>query len=147
MKLTWILVADNARARFFTAESPASALEEMEGLVHPEGRLHDRDMTEDLPGRIKSPGAIGHAFEQETDPKRHEEEHFAKQVAHYLLDAHNAHKFEQLLIIADPTFLGLLRHQLPEHVKKQVCFELAKNITTEGVADIRKHLPDFLPNH
>jgi hypothetical protein len=35
---------------------------------------------------------------------------------------------------------------LPEHIKKHVCFELDKNITTQSAADIRKHLPDLLPN-
>ncbi|MEQ1637967.1 MAG: host attachment protein [Methylococcales bacterium] len=147
MKSTWILVADSVQARIFTADSPSSALEEIDTLVHPEGRLHDRDLTSDLPGRIKSSDGVGHAFEQQTDPKKHEAESFARLITDYLLDAHNAHKFEQLLIVAEPTFLGLLRSQLPEQIKKQICFELDKNITTESAADIRKHLPDFLPGH
>ena len=146
MKLTWILVADNTRARFFTADTPSSALEEIDELVHPEGRLHDRDITTDLPGRIKSSDGIGHAFEQPTDPKKHESEHFAKLITDHLLDAHNAHKFEQLVIVAGAPFLGLLRTLLPENIKKLVCYELDKSIATQSVADIRKHLPDFLPN-
>jgi protein required for attachment to host cells len=104
-------------------------------------------MTTDLPGRIKSSDGVGHAFEQPTDPKAHEAEHFAKLVVQYLLIAHNAHKFEQLLIVAGPGFLGLLRGQLPEQIKKQVCFELDKSIASQNSADIRKHLPDFLPNN
>ena len=78
MKLTWILVADNTRARFFTADTPSSALEEIDALIHPEGRLYDRDLTTDLPGRIKSSDEVGHAFEQPTDPKKHESEHFGE---------------------------------------------------------------------
>ena len=50
MKPTYILVADNVRARIFTAAAPASPLEEIEALAHAEGRLHDRDITSDLPG-------------------------------------------------------------------------------------------------
>ncbi len=146
MKLTWILVADNTQARFFTADTASSSLEEIDALAHPEGRLHDRDITTDLPGRIKSLDGVGHAFEQPTDPKKHESEHFAKQITDYLLVAHNAHKFEQLVIIAGASFLGLLRNHLPESIKKQVCYELEKNIATQSVADIRKQLPDFLPN-
>jgi protein required for attachment to host cells len=147
MKLTWILVADNTHARIFTAETPSSALEEIEGLVHTEGRLHDREMTSDLPGKIKSADGGGHAFEQPTDPKKHESENFAHRVAQHLEAAHNAKKFEQLLIVAEPSFLGLLRNCLPEQVKKQVCFELDKNITIESAAEIRQHLPEFLPNY
>ena len=147
MKSTYILVADNVRARIFTAAAPASPLEEIEALAHAEGRLHDRDITSDLPGKIKGEGSVGHAFEQPTDPKKHEADLFAHRIAHYLEDAHNANKFEQLLIIAEPSFLGLLRNCLPEQVKKSVCFELDKNITTQSADDIRKHLPTYLPSH
>lgn len=147
MKRTLIVVADNTRARFFTAETPSSALQEIEDLTHSEGRLHDREMTTDLPGKIKSSDGGGHAFEQPTDPKKHEADVFAHRVAHHLEEAHNAGEFQQLLIIAESSFLGVLRRCLPEQVKKAVCFELDKNITGQSAADIRKHLPEYLPSH
>jgi protein required for attachment to host cells len=147
MKSTYILVADSSRARIFTAATPSSALEEIEALAHTEGRLHDREMTSDLPGKVKGEGKMGHAFEQATDPKKHEASIFAHRIAGFLEDAHNEKKFEQLLIIAEPSFLGLLRNQLPEQIKKLVCFELDKNITTHSNDDIRKHLPTYLPSH
>jgi protein required for attachment to host cells len=146
MKLTWILVADSTRARIFTADTPSSPLEEIEDFSHSEGRLHDREITSDLPGKIKSVGGGGHAFEQPTDPKKHEADMFAHRVAQYLEDAHNTNRFEQLLIVAPPTFLGLLRNQLPEPIKKLVCFELDKEITRQSAADIRQHLPEYLSN-
>jgi len=148
MKSAWVLVADSTRARIFTVDTASSPLDEIETLTHAEGRLHDREMTSDLPGKIKSEGgAGGHAFEQPTDPKKHEADSFAHHVAHYLEAARNANKFEHLLIIADPSFLGLLRNQLSEHIKKQVSFELDKNITTLSADDIRTHLPEYLPIH
>ncbi len=75
-------------------------------LAHTEGRLHDREITSDFPGKIKGEGSVGHAFEQPTDPKKHEADNFAHRIAQYLEEAHNANKFEQLLIIAEPSFLG-----------------------------------------
>lgn len=146
MKSTWIIVADNTRARIFTADSPSSALNEIEDFTHTESRLHDKDMTTDLPGKIKSADGGGHAFEQPTDPKKHEADNFAHQVAQHLAAAHNANKFEQLLIIAEPSFLGLLRNRLAEHIKTHICFELDKNITHQSAENIRKHLPEYLPN-
>ncbi|TAN67890.1 MAG: host attachment protein [Methylobacter sp.] len=146
MKSTWIVVADSTRARIFTADTPSSPLEEIEDFSHTEGRLHDREMTSDLPGKIKSTGAGGHAFEQPTDPKKHEADTFAHHISQYLEEAHNANRFEQLLIIAAPSFLGLLRNNLPDQVKKLVRFELDKDITLMSAADIRQHLPEFLPN-
>lgn len=146
MKSTWIVVANNSQARFFTAETESSPLTEVETLTHQEGRLHDKEITSDLPGKIKGEGGSdSHAFEQATDPKQHEAEHFAHQVASYLEAAHNAHKFEQLLLVADPSFLGLLRNQISEQLRKLICFQLDKNITTETPAEIRLHLPKYLP--
>lgn len=144
MKSTWILVADSTRARIFTTESSSSPLEEIEDFSHTEGRLHDREITSDLPGKIKSVGGGGHAFEQPTDPKKHEAENFAHRVAQFLVDAHNENRFEQLLIVAAPSFLGLLRNHLPEQIKQLVRFELDKEITMLSAADIRQHLPQYL---
>lgn len=147
MKSTYILVADNVHARIFTAETPSSPLMEIEALAHVEGRLHDREITSDLPGKIKGEGNVGHSLEQPTDPKQHEADNFAHYIAHYLQDALNENKFEQLLIIAEPSFLGLLRNFLPEQIKKRICFELDKNITTHSADEIRSHLPAYLPSH
>ena len=147
MKPTWILVANNSQARIFTASTPSSVLAEIEGFAHTEGRLHDREITTDLPGKIKNTGGIGgHAFEQPTDPKKHEASNFAQQIANHLLTNFYQGKFAQLLIIAEPSFLGLLREHLPQQVKKQICFELDKNLVTFTIEQIRQHLPEYLPS-
>ncbi|MGR9085812.1 MAG: host attachment protein [Gammaproteobacteria bacterium] len=146
MSSIWILAADASRARFFSAESSSSPLEEIEDLAHPEARLHDRDITQDLPGKHKNFGGIaGHSYEQATDPKKYEAEIFARRIVQYLEEAHNADRFGRLIIIADPSMLGLLRKELPEQIKKQISFELDKNIASFDAADIRSHLPNFLP--
>ena len=145
MKLTWIVVANNSMARFFTVESESSPMTEIEALSHVEGRLHDREITSDFPGKIKGEGAVGHAFEQPTDPKKHEEDQFAYLVAKHLDAAYNEHKFNQLLLVAEPSFLGLLRHHLSDQLKKLVCFELDSNIATLTPDQIRTHLPKYLP--
>jgi protein required for attachment to host cells len=146
MKTTWILVANNANARIFTAETPSSPLTELEGFNHSESRLHDSELTTDLPGKIKNAGgtSAGHAFEQPTDPKKHEARVFAQELADYLETAHNEDKFRQLLLIADPSFLGLLRDELPDAVKLKVAFELDKNLVKSDAAEIREHLPTYL---
>lgn len=146
MPLAWILVANNTHARIFSAQTASSPLIEIESFVHTESRLHYREMTSDLPGKIRSEGGNGgHAFEQKTDPKDHEASNFAHFLAYFLENARVQNKFEQLLIMAEPSFLGLLRLQLPEPLKKLVAFELVKNITEHSAADIRAHLPKYLP--
>ncbi|MCW8855424.1 MAG: host attachment protein, partial [Gammaproteobacteria bacterium] len=51
MSTTWVVVADSSRARIFTAETSTSALQEIETLAHPEGRLHEQALSSDLPGK------------------------------------------------------------------------------------------------
>ena len=142
MKSTWILVADSSRARIFTVDTLSSPLEEIDDLTHMESRLRDREITSDLPGRNRGEGgAGGHAFEQATDPKQNEADSFAHYVAHYLDSARNNNKISRLLIVAEPTFLGLLRKHISEPLRKMVSFELDKNITEQSVDIIRKHIP------
>ena len=146
MRKTWIVVADNSRARIFTAETPSSPLIEVDSIVHPEARMHDRDITSDLPGRGSGTGGSRHSYEGETDAKDYENFEFAKRVADHLDDARKADKFKQLIIIAAPKLLGNLRSELNDQTKKLVTLELDKNLSQLNPEDIRKHMPEYLPN-
>lgn len=145
MKPTVIVVADSTRARIFTADSAHSPLIEIETMAHPEGRLHDRDITSDLPGKDSGAGGSGgHAYQSKTDPKKHELSEFAKRVAVHLDDARNANKLSNLLIVAEASFLGELRMHLSKATNEKVVLELNKNLVHHSAEDIRKHLPEFL---
>ena len=147
MLTTWLVVADHSRARFFEIESSSAPLKEFDTLVHGEARLHDREMTSDLPGKVKNPSGHGggHAFEQETDPKKHEAEVFATEIVRYLELAHNTNRFNKLIVIAEPTMLGLMRQHIPSHLSTHISLELDKNLAGHIAADIRAHLPEYLP--
>jgi len=145
MKPTWILVADSSRARIFTTDSSTSPLQEIETLAHPESREHEQEMTSDLPGKHQNDTGIGaHGFQDEIEPKQQEMIRFANALANHLDEARKQNRFKQLLIVAAPSFLGLLRKELPEPTQKLVAFELDKNLTQHGPEDIRKHLPEHL---
>ncbi|MDH5548038.1 MAG: host attachment protein [Gammaproteobacteria bacterium] len=140
-----IVVADSTLARIFSSESASSPLQEIETMAHPEGRLHDRDITSDLPGKVKgSDGSGGHAFQAETDPKKHELSEFARRVAGYLNSLTKTNKLEHLLIVAAPALLGELRPQLTKETTKKIVFELNKSLTHSTPEEIREHLPEYL---
>lgn len=150
MKPITIVVADSTRARIFTADSAHSPLIEIETMAHPEGRLHDRDLTSDLPGKNSGGESLGgessggHAYQAKTDPKKHELAEFAKRVADHLDEARTANQLSHLLIVAEPAFLGELRTHLSADTKEKIVFELDKNLTHHSPEDIRQHLPEFL---
>ena len=73
MKHMMIVVADSSRARIFTVDTAHSPLNEIETLVHPEGRMHEQAMVSDLPGKDAGKGGAGdHSFQEKIEPKEHE---------------------------------------------------------------------------
>jgi len=128
-------------------ESSSASLSELEALTSPEGRLHDRDITADLPGRSFDSNKAGgrHAMEPSTDPKQELAIEFARTISRHLEAARVKKDFEQLVFVAAPAFLGLLREQLSASCRNLVAFELNKNLVQQAAEDIRSHLPKLLP--
>ena len=146
MRKTWVVVADNSRARIFTVETPSSPLIEIDSIVHPEGRMHDRDITSDLPGRGAGSGGSRHSYENETDAKEYENMGFAKRIAGFLDNSRKDDRCKNLVIVAAPGLLGNLRGEMNDQTRKMITLELAKNLSHLNANDIRKHMPEFLPN-
>ncbi|MDR9440722.1 MAG: host attachment protein [Halomonas sp.] len=146
METTWVLVADQARARLFTASDQRGPLEEVEDLANPEGRLHDQDLNADSPGRaFDTMGEGRHAMGKHHSPKEQEAIRFAHEIGERLAAGLHDGAYRHLIISATPRFLGLLRDTLPEDVAKRVVLELHKDLTTLGRDEIRAHLPERLP--
>lgn len=147
MKLTWLIVADNSKARIFTVDSRTGPIEEIESIVHTQSRLHEQNMTSDLPGRGNGKdGSGGHAYQDEVSPKEQESINFAREIANELDAARKSNKFKQFIVVAAPGFLGNLRNQLSAQTQKLSCYELAKNLSQLNAKEIRAHLPERLPS-
>ena len=146
MEITWVVVADQARARLFSASDQRGPLEEVEDLANPEGRLHDQDLNADSPGRaFDSMGEGRHAMGKRHSPKEQEAIRFAHEVGKRLAAALHDGAYRHLIISATPHFLGLLRETLSEDVAKRVLLELHKDLTALSSDAIRAHLPERLP--
>jgi len=142
MNNVWVVVASNTRCRIFTQHKHNAPLEEIEDLVHPEGRLHGRDLATDRPGRsFDSEGSGRHAMGQPVDPVEQENIRFAKTVAEKIDAARKQEKFERLVIVADPGFLGHLRQSLPSATRQRLGTEVQKNLAEANPETIRKALP------
>ena len=136
------VVAGQSQARFFNQESAGKPLEELPGLDNPDARLHERDLISERPGRtFDSKGATRHAKEQKTNVKKQVAINFAKQISDYLEARRN--EFDNLVLIAPPAFLGLLRESLPDTLMKLVTREIDKDIVNKDVKDIQRYLRKF----
>jgi hypothetical protein len=82
MTNTWIVVADSARARIFKPVRQGRALEQVDELLHPASRSHERQLTTDRPGRsFDSEGPGRHAMSESVSPKEHEAWKLSKKLA------------------------------------------------------------------
>ena len=143
MESTWIVVADSSRARLFSAASASSVLVEVEDLIHSASRLHETDLNSDRPGRsFDSNGEGRHAMES---PENQEAILFAKEISTCLKSHHNQGAFSKLVLVAAPEFLGHLRTLVDKNLMATIALEIDKNMVQHDVADIREHLPKFLP--
>lgn len=146
MPTTWVVVAESSSARILTTHSRIGPFIEHDTLLRPEARLKERDLTSDLPGRsFDSAGAGRHALETAIRPRQQQTLEFADHVAEYLNKAYIRHEYGQLIIIAAPAFLGLLRKQLSNQAVSSIVLELDKNLGHHTSEEIRRYLPDFLP--
>lgn len=138
MLTTWVVVADSSRARFFLMQSRDEALLELEDMVHAEGRMHDQDELSDRQGGLAGGhGEGGHPFAAPTEPKQHEMEVFAKQIAGRLEQGRVNHNYHRLILAAPPAFLGVLRQTLKPQVQEMVGSSLDKNLVAEDAEEIR----------
>lgn len=147
MKNTWVVVADSARARIFVAENTVGGLKELETLAHPEGRMHEQNMTSDLPGTTHDRAGPGrHDMEPHTNPKDHEMQDFARRIIARLEQGRSKGQFSQLILVASPSFLGILRGNIKNGLAKTIVHQEPKNLTQYDAGAIRKHLPELLPS-
>jgi protein required for attachment to host cells len=138
MKTTWIIAADASRARVLQVAGPEK-LVEVENLPNPEGRTHERDMQTDAEPRFNGHGGVGkagtssnggQASDRETQgPREHAVKTFARRVGDYLEKARTDHRYDQLVVIAPPKFLGALRKEMGKEVEKLVADEVPKDLS------------------
>ena len=138
LKTTWILVADRARARLFELAGRDGKLVEIETFVNPDGRGPERNQTTDRKPRVhESMGATRHAIEPHTSLRDKSADRFARELDESLERGRVARRYEHLVLVALPQFLGTLRAALGKHVRERVVVEVPHEMTTKAPEEIR----------
>ena len=107
--VTYVLVADGARARIYVNEGPGKGLQAVSGATHKADlHHHSRDVKSDKPGRAIDAGTGQRsAMEPSQDWHRFEKHKFAREMAK-VIDAAAANKaFDRLILVAPPTTICL----------------------------------------
>jgi len=147
---TRIVVADQSEARFYDVVRRNAPLRLAGTLTNPDAHRHNRDFKSDRPGRVfdRAPmagqrrGAIArHGTGSERTPRKRAAELFARRIVRELRKSPPGGRFDRLVIVAAPAFLGLLRAALPKGLKPSLAAVVAKDLIHEPEHLLRSKLP------
>jgi protein required for attachment to host cells len=137
MSITWVVVANASVARIYERNKGLHLITE---LQHPESRMKRADLVTDRPGYMQSVGN-GHGSRQPaTDPKTHEAEEFALEVAKLLDHERAAGKFQRLVLVASTPFMGMLKQRLHAQTAELVTDTIEKDYTKTPEREVYERL-------
>lgn len=146
-KDTWVVVADSSRATILSCDRRLRSSETIEALVHAQSRLKAGDLVTSDRGRTRGGrpgrGAVS-AMETPTSLDEQEADKFAHEVAQAIRDGQVHNRWESLILVAPPKFLGQLRAVLNQDAATQISETIAKNYTHEKPEDVLSRVRDAL---
>ncbi|NML13378.1 host attachment protein [Azohydromonas caseinilytica] len=150
MKPTWIVLADEGRARILAQERRGADLQDVEELTDAAAHADEADLQRDAHGR-RAHGGTGQVSSITTsagaDKLEQEADLFARRVAEYLAQALQKEHYGALHIAAAPRFLGRLRQHLSPQVQQTVAQEINKDLLQFKGRDLAQRIFGEEPAH
>jgi protein required for attachment to host cells len=128
---TWVLVADSSHAKLYRMDGlePPRLMRE---LFHPAAREHERDLRGNRPNAIQDRDEeVTHAHWSPGSPQIQETERFVGELTDILEKARNEHLFDDLVLVAAPQLLGMLRARFSRPLALRVVKEEPKRRVDE----------------
>jgi len=134
-----VLVGDGKKALFFRNEGTPVHVNLVVERVLEQPDLSTREQGTSPPGRYASAGGPRSAMEQ-TDWHQLSEDRFAHEIAAALNRLAQANAYNELVVVAPPKVLGVLRESFHAEVKKRLVAEIHKDLTGQPTAEIARHI-------
>ncbi|MCC5793386.1 MAG: host attachment protein [Chromatiales bacterium] len=139
---TWVLVADSSAAHVYSGKHLRAPLKRIESMEHEASRQRGVELMSDAPGRVHNRFGPGrHSLDPREQIRSEEAQRFARDLAARLASAHHEGRFDRLVIMAAPAFLGVLRTVLAKPLLDVLVAEVPKNLVDHDVADVEAHIP------
>lgn len=146
MGRTWIVLGHRTGVRVLESRGPGTDLTTVRETPFPWGQVKGKDLVTDRPGQKfrqgETPGRRS-VMERE-DPVEHYVEMFAKKVAEELDKDRAAGKFDKVVLVSEPSFLGKLRDRLSDPLQRMVVATLAKDLAEAAPEQVRRSLEDTI---
>ncbi len=140
MDRTWVIVASRDEVRVFE-RSGIQPLKLLNDIGNPEGRLRPSDLASDKAGAPADNRFRGRpAYSTEQSKKERSLINFYDEICDQLDLALSQHRFERLILIAEPRLLGILRDLLPTSLRRCVVQEIQKDLSFATQTQIEERL-------
>jgi protein required for attachment to host cells len=145
MAKTWVLVAHQAGARILEHGAAGDTLTLLEDIPHPTARLKSGQIDSDRAGAsFESARYAKRPMEREESAHARDAANFARELVGRLEHGRVEHRYEQLVLVAEPHFLGLLRGALDVPTASRVRGTLPKNLAHVPTHELHAHLRGLL---
>lgn len=142
MTTTWIVAADPTLGRVIQIDGNAPA----------EVRVFERDESviigdpqPVLPTKtFETVDGERQALKVDCEPDEPQRVAFTRQIGDYVEHARRDHRFERLVLVAEPKVLANLRKELSVETMKMVASEVSRNVARENIEQIRSYLAPYL---
>ena len=141
MTATWILSANRSSASLFESDWPGKSMRRIQDIPHPQGRMQNKDIDTDKPGRVfDSFGEGRHSTSPKQEPTEHIAQQFALELAELLNKGRLTNAYDKLVLIAEPKFLGVLRAALDKNTESLVSQTVNKELLDVKEQDLAEYL-------
>ena len=114
---TWMLVCDAGRARIFSFEAADGDWKTVEEIENERGRARTSEIVTDRVGRVRQSGTgVKPGMEATTD-----------RLGAQLQKGFDRNRFDRLVLVAPPRFLGKLRKELSDPVSRSIAKSIDKD--------------------
>ncbi|WP_419168641.1 host attachment protein [Halobacteriovorax sp.] len=138
MNRSWVIVANKSSARVYE-RIKRKDLKLIESLENPTAKTSESEQVSDRRGSMSQSHSHGQqSFSPKTTAKEHNEISFAKEINDFLEKNRTRNKFDELEIVAAPSFLGILKKNLDKELGKQVTQYTNKDFGERSDREIKK---------
>lgn len=126
MKKTWLIIANAQRVYIYNLDTQNLQYLLIAIFEHPETTLKVREINSDDYGQF-GPGTGGHGIYRHSDPHEATVEQFAHSISKFIEDGRGKNFVNQLIVIAEARFQGILYETLPTLSQKMVTKRISKD--------------------
>lgn len=131
-----VLVTDGRKTLFFRNHGDENQIDLRTEDFDEREDAPDRELKSDAPGTTAQSAGFGRVAYEETDFHQQEEDRWAMAAAEQVNKRVLKNNFDQLVVVAPPKTLGLIRKKLHKEAERRLICEIPKEMTGRPIPDV-----------